>query len=950
MRPGASVNAHTGPRLWRSPAAARQANSQPQPAHGRNAGFIRQPAKPPVWLPDESGVPVRVPARNRGLGLFVLALACALSLQAAAAAMATNENVLRATLVNGLQVIIVRNALAPVATTVINYRVGSDETSEAFPGTAHAQEHMMFRGSPGLSADQLADISAAMGGDFDADTQQAVTQYFFTVPAEDLDVALHIESIRMKGISSTEELWSKERGAIEQEVAQDLSNPEYVFYTQLLEAMFHDTPYAHDALGTRPSFDKTTGSILKQFHNTWYVPNNAILVIVGNVQPAVALKQVQDSFGGIRRRELPARPSYDFQPVKAQTLNLDTDLPYGMAVVTFRMPGSDSPDYAASQILSDVLSSQRGKLYELVPDGKALFAQFAYDSLPKAAMGYAVAGFPAGADAPALLDHVKQILATETTNGALADLVEAAKRREVAGAEFAKNSVSGLAMAWSQAVAVESRQSPEDDVEAIRRVTVEDVNRVARKYLDLDHAISAILKPQPSGKPISSKSFGGQESFAPARTKGVRLPRWAAKAVSRAEIPASTLDPVVTVLPNGLKLVVQPESISDTISVFGRVKSNADVETATGREGTDQALDELFSYGTKSLDRVAFQKALDDIGATESAGDGFSLQVLTNDFERGVELLAENEISPVLPEKAFTILQPQLAASLAGKLQSPNYLADRALKKALFPPQDPVQREATPETIQSLSIRDVRDYYEHVFRPDLTTLVVIGNVTPERARAVVGKYFTEWKASGSKPETLLPPAPANAASTTQVPDSSRVQDEVTLAQTLGLTRTNEDYYALQLGNHVLGGAFYATRLYRDLREKSGLTYYVSSSFEVGQTRGVYRVNYACDPPNVAKARTIVVSNLKAMQTADVTPRELLQARALLLREIPLAESSIESIARGWISRSIHDLPLDEPTRAAQRYVRLTAPQIRAAFAKWLRVDDLAQVTQGPAPQ
>src|SRR5208283_302478 len=104
------------------------------------------------------------------------------------------------------------------------------------------------------------------------------------------------------------------------------------------------------------------------------------------------------------------------------------------------------------------LSSQRGTLYELVPDGKALFAEFGYESLPKAGIGYAIAGFPAGADAPALLDQVKQILTTETTNGVLADLVEAAKRREISSAEFQKNSVEGLAMAWSQAVAVEGRQ------------------------------------------------------------------------------------------------------------------------------------------------------------------------------------------------------------------------------------------------------------------------------------------------------------------------------------------------------------------------------------------------------------------------------------------------------------------------------------------------------------
>ena len=125
----------------------------------------------------------------------------------AAADIPKEPDVLRATLTNGLQVIIVHNPLAPVVTTVINYRVGSDETPAGFPGTAHALEHMMFRGSPGLSGDQLADVTAALGGDFNADTQQAGTQYFFTTPAEDRDLALHVEAERMRGLAEDEKLW-----------------------------------------------------------------------------------------------------------------------------------------------------------------------------------------------------------------------------------------------------------------------------------------------------------------------------------------------------------------------------------------------------------------------------------------------------------------------------------------------------------------------------------------------------------------------------------------------------------------------------------------------------------------------------------------------------------------------------------------------------------------------
>ncbi len=398
-------------------------------------------------------------------------------------------------------------------------------------------------------------------------------------------------------------------------------------------------------------------------------------------------------------------------------------------------------------------------------------------------------------------------------------------------------------MAWSQALAGEGRQSPEDDVEAIRKVTTADVNRVAKEFLDASHSVVAILSPKPSGKPVSSQGFGGKESFASGEAKAVSLPDWAARAVERLDMPKSTLRPVVTVLSNGLTVIVQPESVSDAVAVYGRIKSNPDVETAKGKEGVDEMLGRLFSFGTKSLDRLAFQKALDDIAANESAGTDFSLQVLSEDFERGVELLADNELSPALPDKARAIIQPELAAAAAGQLESPSYLESRAVSKGLFPKRDPAQRETTPKTINGLTFDDVQKYFHRAFRPDLTTIVVIGKVTPEKAAAVIGKYFGGWSAQGPKPETLWPAVPLNNPSTTQVPDSSRVQDEVVLTEVAGLTLGQPDRYALELGDHVLGGAFYATLLFHDLREVAGLVYFVGSSFQFGQTRSIYSCQF-----------------------------------------------------------------------------------------------------------
>jgi zinc protease len=858
------------------------------------------------------------------------------------------QGVLRATLKNGLRVVIVRNRLAPVVATMVNYLVGSNEAPEGFPGMAHAQEHMMFRGSPGLSANQLSDIIAAMGGMFDADTQQTVTQYFLVAPSEDLDLALHIEAIRMRGVLDSEKLWDQERGAIEQEVAQDFSDPEYLFYTKVLADLFKGTPYAHTPLGTVSSFDKTTGAMLKRFHDTWYDPNNAILVIVGDVEPKKALKEVKKFFGDIPAKKIPDRPQIRLEPVKPETLHLKSDQSYGLVMLSFRMPGYDSPDYAASKVLSDVLSNQRGSLFALVPEGKALYAGFSLSTLPKAGLGYAVAAFPKGADPSVLVEEMKKILAEDVKNGLPSDLVEAAKRKEQTKAELRKNSVFGYAMAWSQALAIEGKRSPEEEVKGIQQVSVEDVNRVARKYLDLNRAVVAILTPEVSGKPVVSEGRPRVESFAPKETKPVKLPAWADKALKRVSISLSTMNPIVATLPNGLKLIVQPESISKTVSVFGHVRNNVDLEAPKGQEGIDEVLSQLFSYGTTSLDRLAFQRALDDIGAKESAGTDFSLEVLTDYFDRGVELLADNMLHLALPEKAFKTVQGQMAATVAGRLQSPDYLTKRALRGALFPKSDPTLREATPATVQSITLEDVRSYYRKVFRPDLTAIVVIGNVTAEKAKTVIEKYFGSWKASGPKPETLLPPVPPNKPSITAVPNASRIQDKVILAQTLGLTRSNPDYYALELGNHVLGGGFYATRLYQDLREKTGLVYYVESAFDVGRTRSFYMVSYGCDPPNVSKARDIVERNLEEMQTAQVPPEKLQLARALLLREIPLKASSTDAIAQGYLRRATHDLPLDEPILAAHKYVKLTAEEVKAAYARWLRPKDLAEVTEGPS--
>jgi zinc protease len=380
------------------------------------------------------------------------------------------------------------------------------------------------------------------------------------------------------------------------------------------------------------------------------------------------------------------------------------------------------------------------------------------------------------------------------------------------------------------------------------------------------------------------------------------------------------------------------------------VKNRAELQAPPGQEGVNQILEDLFSYGSTQLDRIVFQQALDAIGAKVEIGTSFSLEVLPEHFDRGAELLAENLLRPALPESAFKAVRERTRQAVAGQLQSPIYLSRRAFLRGLFPAKDPILREATPASIAALTLDDVRAYHEQVFRPDLTTIVVIGKVTPDQARTVIEKYFGFWKATGPKPETDLPPVPRNRPSATVVPDRSRVQDEVTIGQTFELRRQDDDYYALQLGLQILSGGFYASRLYQDLRERSGLVYSVGAELQSGKHRSVLAVSYACDPPNVAKARALLERNLRLMQTKPVTSAELQRAKTLLVRGIPLSESSISSIASGLLDRSTRDLPLDEPISAAKRYATFSAEDVKAAFSKWLKVDDLAEVVLGPKPK
>ncbi len=854
----------------------------------------------------------------------------------------------RATLSNGLRIIVVRDTLAPVVTAVINYEAGSDE--QWIPGLAHATEHMMFRGSKTLSSSGLMESLGITGGDFDADTQSNITQYYFTVPAAYLDVALRSERSRATGLLMSPSLWAQERGAITQEVTQDNSDAFYRLFIRMQDRILGGTPYAKNTLGTVQDFAHTVNSVqLLKFYHTWYHPNDAVYVIAGDVDPAGTIARIRTLFGDVPAAKLPARAPVRLAPLRGALYHDLSDQPFTAVLFGYRFPGYDSPDYAAGEILSDVLSSPRSALGSLPFTGQALATGFTAQTFPKAAIGIAYGVVPVTTP-PATIDReLRAIINGYEKSGVPADLVEAAKLREVSQLEFSANSIEGLALEWSQAVAVQNLQSPDDMIAQFNRVTPADVNRVMRTYLDNSRVVVAYAVPKNSGATSTGGGMAKEDNEIPP-TSHEPLPPWAQHVLDNLRVPEQTLDPVDMRLSNGVRLIVQPEHITHTVVVDGEILSNARVQEPAGQEGVARVTTDLLPYGTTTYGRVAFQTELDKIAATTTAGTDFGVDVLSSDFDRGVALLADEELHPALNAADFKIVQGQSVGDLTGQMTSPDHLASVALEKALYPAGDPEQRFATPGTVGTLTLADVKQWYASVYRPDMTTIVVIGDTTPGAAKAIFEKYFGAWQASGPKPNVEPPAAPANAPAQITVPATGRVQSSVDLVETVPLVRTDPNWAPLQLANTVLTGGFYSSLLYHDLREVHGYAYSVSSDVVAGRVRGRFSVSYGCDPQNIIPAQGQVAAILTQLQQQPIEANRLLRSKALLMGEVPIALSSYDGVTGQLLEYAVDDLPLDQNIIDAQAELSATASTVQQALAKYVRPNGFVRVVTGPGPR
>jgi zinc protease len=865
----------------------------------------------------------------------------------------SQSTVVKATLRNGLRVVIVRNTLAPVISTDLTYLVGSRDDPASVPGMAHAQEHMMFRGTKNLSTSELGTVATALGGDFNAETSPTLTQFEFTVPASNVDAVLRIESDRMRDILDAQSEWQNERGAIEQEVQSDLSSPGNDYYSDAQKIAFAGTSYAHNGVGTRAAFDRLTGPELKAFYRRWYAPNNAVFVIAGDVDPAALLAQIRSRFESIPARVVPAHADAPLRPLHRVVLQRPTTLVYPLASVGFRMPGIRSPDFVASYLLQQVLQSPRGALRALVDSGEALDGEWiSMPYVPQAQLAFATAALGPGGDPAAMARRLEAIATDYARHGVPRELFETTKRQTIASQELSRNSISSLASDWATTIADDGEPSIEREQQLIANVSLEDVNRVAKRYLDVRGAIIGALTPSANASQSAPPAPPPQGPEKPlgAQPPVTHLPDWAADLVRNIAVPPSSLAPKQMKLANGITLIVQTESISDSVFLLGNVRTNPALQEPSGKEGVSAVLAAMYDYGSATRDRTAYQRAQDDLDTQISAGSDFGLQTTSQSARSAIALLADSELRPRFDMATFEAARRRTIEQLGTSLNSTGTIASRRSASKLLPAGDPALRQPTIESLQALTLDDVTAYYAQTMRPDLTTISVVGNISAEAAQSAVESAFGAWQATGNVPELDLAAVPLNAPADVSVAIPSGGQDDVTFEQIVTLDRSSADYYPLQLGNAMLGGGSLGpeqSRLFRDLRQEAGLVYSINSELSVDKTRSQFSIHYACLPQNRERIGTLIDAEIAKLKTEPAGDFELSLAKASIVRRTLIGDSSENSIASSLLDDASNGYPLDQDRLDARHIIDTGAASVQSAFSTYIHPENFVRVVVGP---
>jgi zinc protease len=852
------------------------------------------------------------------------------------------------TLKNGLKVVVAEDRSAPVVQSAVWYGFGSLEETPGKTGLAHALEHMSFRGTPEISSGGLDDIVARMGARMNGETTYDYTQLYFTVPSDKLDVALGIESDRMAHLALRAQDWAIERGAVLNELDGDASSPFFDLLSRVRAAAYPNQPTGRTPVGLRADVANATVADIAKYYHEWYAPNNATLVVAGDVDHTAVFAKAQRFFGSIPSRQLPPKSTASPVASGGKTVEAAFPFPFEVLDLAYAIPGDSEAGEPAVSTLATLIANQRSPFYQaLVQTNIALGLEANADTQVRGGLlnVFIILNPGHGSDEAQRVFQttMNQVLA----NGFDPDLVTAAKRMTIAERIYSADSVEGLgSLAGYTYGIVGEKIAAEDD--RLAALTSADLLAAAKKYLSTPTVVGHLRPNDAPPKGSSQKSdAAASDDFSKRVPNGpIVEPAWIATAVRTPSTARSPLAPVSFTLSNGLRVLVQQKTDRPTFVLTGAIDSSP-AFAPPGKEGIVRLASSVADYGSEAYPFALRRKTTDELGAYVTTGESFSARGQTADFEKIAAIVADGVAHPSFADPWLSIERSQLSNSLQTEESISGVMVDRAYQELLLAADDPSLRQATPRSVESITRDDLRSFAARYWRPDLTSIAVVGPMAPERVRAALESAFGTWQAAGPKPDAhLMAMPPASRGHDFIGTDANQVF--VRLGQP-AVARSNPDYDAFQVFNQILGGeGAFESRLWQELRQKRGLVYSVDSSLDANEDRGDFRVQFNAGPQRVVEAVKLIRSELTRMQNEPVSQTELDEAKGRLVSDALLDEASTEGQGEQLLDIATYGLPLDYYRTLNERFARITVADVQRIARTYVKPDRMVQVYSGPS--
>jgi zinc protease len=867
-------------------------------------------------------------------------------------------------LANGLEVILVEDHRLPLVAVNLWYHVGPANERPGRTGFAHLFEHMMFQGSKNVADDvHIAMLESAGASDLNGTTDFDRTNYFETLPSNQLELALWLESDRMGFLLEKldQAKLSNQRDVVRNERRQSIENAPYGLVE---EALFHQLfpqghPYYASVIGSHADIESVRLSDVRDFFRQYYVPNNASIAIVGDIDKAKTRALVEKYFGPLAAGTPVPKVAVKTPPITAQkriTVTDKVELPrVYMAWLTAPVykPGDAEADLLA-QILGGGKSS---RLYEklVYQQQIAQDVSVSQQSLTLGSVFTIQVTAKPGVQPEALEKAVDAELATLRAQGPTQAELERARNTIIARIIRGLENLGGFGGVADRLNQYNHYLGNPDylarDLKRYQDATPASLRRVAAAALTDNSRV--VVYGVPGSKTIEDvPRTADDEAAAPAPAQTAadwRAQPPAAGPVSTLALPA----PQRFVLANGLTVYLLEQHKLPVIAANLMILGGSDQNPAA-LPGVASFTADMLDEGTQTLSTLAIAQHLAQIGAQLGSGSSsdfasVSMRSLTNNVDAAFGLLADVTLRPAFDARELERVRNNRLTQYQQQRDNPNAIAARLLSRALYGTQHPYgyPELGTPASLKAITRDDLTTFWKNNYAPGNAALVVAGDVDAGALRALAEKHFGGWQ--GKAASTQLPAAPAALARRVLVADRGAAPQTALRIGAVGVARANPDYVPLEIMNTTLGGLF-SSRINMNLREKNGYTYGASSAFGFRRGPGPFQIGTGVRTDVTAPAVKEIFNELERMRSSPVTGAELGSAKDSVVRSLP-GQFETTANAAGTIGELfIYNLPIDYYAQLPARIQAVSIADVSRVAQQYLQPDKMVVIAVGDAKQ